>query len=56
LFAKEDYESIAQHIVSKSAADVEEYSKVFFEKLETLNDCEKIKKNVEKAERMLSFK
>jgi SWI/SNF-related matrix-associated actin-dependent regulator of chromatin subfamily A member 5 len=35
---------------------VEKYSKVFFEKMETLADFEKIKKNLEKAEKTLSFK
>ena len=29
---------------------------MFFDKIDTLNDADKIKKNIEKAEKMLSFK
>jgi len=35
---------------------VERYSKVFFEKIDTLNDAEKIKKCMEKAQKMIAFK
>ena len=35
---------------------VESYAKRFFEQMQTLNDYEKICKNMEKAERMIEFK
>lgn len=35
---------------------MEKYSKVFYEKIDTLAESEKIKKNIEKAEKVLSFK
>ena len=35
---------------------MERYAKVFFEKMETLNDCEKIRKNMQKADKILQFK
>lgn len=56
LYAKDDFESIADHIGTKTLEEVKEYSQTFFEKLETLADAEKIKKNMEKAEKTLSFK
>ena len=54
--AKDDYEGISNHIQTKSKEEVERYSKVFFEKVDSLIDAEKIKKNIEKAERVISFK
>jgi hypothetical protein len=35
---------------------VARYAKVFFEKIDTLNDAEKIKKNMQKADKILQFK
>lgn len=56
LFPKDDYESIAQHLGTKTPEEVQKYSRVFFENLDSLNDADKIKRNVEKAEKMHSFK
>jgi len=35
---------------TKTIEEIEAYAKVFFEQIDTLNDAEKIKKNIEKAE------
>lgn len=47
---------ISSHITTKTPEEVEEYSKVFFAKIETLADCKKIQANIEKAERVISFR
>jgi len=50
-YAKTDYKSIAAHMgETKTIEEVEQYAKVFFEQIDTLNDAEKIKKNIDKAE------
>lgn len=41
---------------TKTIEEVEQYAKVFFEQIDTLNDSEKIQKNIDKAEQILSFK
>mmetsp|Transcript_19503 Transcript_19503/g.14189 ORF Transcript_19503/g.14189 Transcript_19503/m.14189 type:complete len:133 (+) Transcript_19503:652-1050(+) len=56
MFAKDDYESICGHVQTKSLDEIKRYAEVFFEKIDSLNDCEKIRKNMEKAEKTLSFK
>lgn len=56
IYAKDDYENISEHVGTKSPEEVKQYSQTFFSKLETLTDAEKIKKNIEKAEKTLSFK
>jgi hypothetical protein len=40
---------------SKSIDDVEEYAKVFFEKVDTLHDKEKIKIKINKAQKNVKF-
>lgn len=42
--------------MTKSKEEVEKYSKIFYDKLESLGDADKIKKNIDKAEKILSFK
>ena len=56
LYAPDDYVHLSQHITTKSPEEVAIYSKVFVEQIDSLNDCEKIRKNMEKASRMLEFK
>lgn len=56
-YAKTDYKNIGLHMgETKDIEEIETYAKVFFEQIDTLNDSEKIKKNIEKAEQMLNFK
>ena len=50
LYPREECENIAAHVGSKDAAEVERYLKVFFEKVETLNDYANIKKKLDRAE------
>ena len=38
MYPREESENIAKHIGTKDATEVEKYLKVFFNKLETLND------------------
>ncbi len=53
---REECEAIANHIGTKTAEEVENYLKVFFEKIETLNDYANIKKKLDKADAVHSFK
>ena len=41
---------------TKTPEEVQKYSKVFFQKIDSLGEAEKIKKNMEKAEKLISFK
>ena len=56
LYPREECENIASHVGSKDAAEVERYLKVFFEKVETLNDYANIKKKLDRANASHSFK
>lgn len=56
MYPREECEAIASHIGTKTAEEVEKYLKVFFEKIETLNDYTNIKKKLDKADAVHSFK
>lgn len=56
LYPREECEAIANHIGSKTAKEVSDYLKVFFEKVETLNDYANIKKKLDRANAVHSFK
>ena len=56
LYPREQTENIAQHIGTKTKEEVEKYLDVFFNKLETLTDYVKIRKNLDKAEAQHDFK
>lgn len=56
-FSPDDYESIARHIGdTKTPEDVAKYAPVFLKNLDSLADAEKIRKNMEKADKVLQFK
>jgi len=48
--------NIAKHIGTKDDSEVEKYLTTFFEKLETLNDYTNIKKKLDRADAVHSFK
>ena len=56
VYSPEDYANITAHVSTKTEEQVREYAKVFMEKMDTLADAEKIRKNMEKAEKTLAFK
>lgn len=56
LYPREECEPISNHIGTKSPEEVEKYLKVFFEKVETLNDFASIKKKLDRADAVHSFK
>ena len=56
MYPREETQLIANHITTKTAEEVETYLKVFFEKLESLNDYTNIKKKLDKADAVHSFK
>ena len=56
MYPREESENIAKHIGTKDATEVEKYLKVFFDKLETLNDYQNIKKKLDRADAVHSFK
>ena len=56
MFPKNNYEAFAGHIGTKTAEEVEAYSKVFFKQIHTLKENEKLVKNLNKAEAIHSFK
>jgi SWI/SNF-related matrix-associated actin-dependent regulator of chromatin subfamily A member 5 len=47
---------IANHVGTKTPEEVEKYLDVFFKQMESLSDYEKIKRTLERAESMHSFK
>lgn len=47
---------IAKHIGTKTADEVQKYLETFFKKMDTLTEYEKIKRNLERAESLHSFK
>ena len=56
LFPTTDYVNISKHMEStKTPQEVEQYSIVFFEKVNTLHDSDKIKQRIEKAQKNVSF-
>ena len=56
LFPTTDYANISKHMeASKSVEEVKTYSMVFFEKVDTLHDSDKIKQRIEKAQKNVSF-
>jgi SWI/SNF-related matrix-associated actin-dependent regulator of chromatin subfamily A member 5 len=52
-YGREDIESIAADIESKTREEVEEYSKIFWDRLEDLNDHERILAQIEKGEQRI---
>ena len=56
MYPREECENIARHVGTKNAEEIEKYLKVFFEKLDTLNDYENIKRKLDRAEAVHSFK
>ena len=56
VYSPEDYTNITAHVGTKTEEQVRAYAKVFMEKMDTLADAEKIRKNMEKAEKTLAFK
>ena len=56
LYPREEASAIADHIGTKTPDEVEKYLKVFFERIETLNDYSNIKKKLIKADAVHSFK
>jgi SWI/SNF-related matrix-associated actin-dependent regulator of chromatin subfamily A member 5 len=49
-FATDDYKNISRFMDgSKTQQEVEAYARVFFQKMKTLNDWQKIKAKIEKA-------
>lgn len=56
IFETNDYENISKHMEgSKSVEEVGIYAKVFFEKVDTLHDKEKIKAKINKAQKNVKF-
>ena len=56
-YSPDDFENIARHIGdTKTAEDVEKYAPVFLKNIDTLADAEKIRKNMEKADKIIQFK
>ncbi len=53
-YSPDDYENIAKHIGdTKTPQDIAKYAPVFLINLDTLADAEKIKKNMEKADKII---
>ena len=56
LYATNDFQNISTHMDgSKTPEEVEKYSLVFFAKVDTLNDCQKIKHKINKAQNSVNF-
>lgn len=56
MYAPNDSENIAKHVGTKTPEEVAKYSDVFVRQLDTLADADKIRKNMEKAEKIIAFK
>ena len=52
----DEYEEIAQHIQTKTKEEVQEYAKVFFQRLDELADAQRVKSIIVKTSKMLEFK
>ena len=52
----DEYEEIAQHIQTKTKEEVEEYAKIFFQRLDELADAPRVKSIIAKTSKMLEFK
>ena len=56
LYSTNDYNNISKHMDNtKDPDEVKQYAIVFFEKVHTLNDHEKIIKKIETAQKNVSF-
>ena len=56
LYATNDYNNISKHMEGiKTPHEVEEYATIFFEKVDTLNDADKIKAKINKAQKNVNF-
>lgn len=56
MFPREETDLWLNHIGTKTKEELLEYQKVFFANLHKLTDHKKIKRNIEKAEALFSFK
>ena len=53
-YSPDDFENIARHIGgNKNPEDIEKYAPVFLKNIDTLADAEKIRKNMEKADKII---
>ena len=52
----EDYEGISDHVGTKNPEEVAKYSRVFVANIDSLVDSDKIRKNMEKADKVIQFK
>lgn len=56
MFATNDYENISKHLEgTKTPEQVEDYARVFFAKVNTLNNGPKILQKIEKAQKHVNF-
>lgn len=56
LYATDDYANISKHMQgTKTPAEVKAYATVFFEKVHTLHDSEKIIQKVQRAQKNVNF-
>jgi hypothetical protein len=56
-YSPDDYENIANHIGdTKTPDDIAKYAPVFLKNIDTLADAEKVRKNMEKADKIIQFK
>ncbi|EAR99498.2 SNF2 family amine-terminal protein (macronuclear) [Tetrahymena thermophila SB210] len=55
-FGKTAYKEIAEHIKTKTEEEVSQYSKAFWERIDTISEKDKIIKNIERGEQILKQK
>jgi len=55
-FGRKDYYKISQHIGTKAPEEIEEYSKVFWDRISELPEYQKYQKNIERGENYLQTK
>ena len=56
LYATDDYFNISKHMEAvKSVVEVRDYAQVFFAKVDTLNEADKIKAKINKAQKNVNF-
>lgn len=56
IYPREMTSKIAKHVGTKTSEEVLKYLDIFFKKMDTLNEYEKIKRNLQRAESLHSFK
>ncbi|EGR30833.1 snf2 family DNA-dependent ATPase, putative [Ichthyophthirius multifiliis] len=55
-FGRESYQEISDHIKTKSPEEVKEYSKAFWERVDSLSEKERFVKNIERGEQLIKQK